>query len=209
MYYRPYPPDIARADATEKFQEITEAANKVFEFLAANRDLQPLAVDKRDVLGRLVKSHNLTYNANCVTFDLTQGTVDAWKKEFEKMLGNPKPLPKNKSNKDPGIQFKKSSWCLDGDSALENRTFGSISVSFWPTTLKVSLQGSTYFNFANFAIPDIVERMNQKQPEAVGAIDGITTAATEDGDTFFDVLESASDNVDAVESVIAIVDDKK
>ena len=82
-------PDKPGVEATEKFQEVTEAANKVFEFLAANRDLQPLAVDKKDVLGRLVKSNNLIYNANCVTFDLIQGTVDAWKDEFERMLGSP------------------------------------------------------------------------------------------------------------------------
>ena len=97
-------PDKAGAEATAKFQEITEAASKVLEFLSANRDLQPLIVDVKDTLGRLVKSNNLIYNTDCVTFDLTVDTAKGWKEQFERLLGSPKPLPKTKNHKHPGIQ---------------------------------------------------------------------------------------------------------
>ena len=145
-------PDKAGEEATAKFQEITEAASKVFEFLTENPALQPKTVDKKDILGDLVKSNNFVYNTSNVCFDLTTETAEAWQKEFERMLGDPKPLP----NPGCGIQYKKESWSLVGVSS-----FGTISIIYWPSTLKVMLQGSTCMNFATFAIPYLVERLSK------------------------------------------------
>ena len=178
-------PDKAGEEATAKFQEITEAARKVFEFLTANPGLQPKTVDKKDILGDLVKSNNFVYNTSNVCFDLTTETAEAWQKEFERMLGDPKPLP----NPGCGIQYKKESWSLDGVSSLSGRTFGTISISYWPSTLKVMLQGSTYMNFATFAIPCMAERLSKSSD---GKKDALVVEETEN---YFDVVENA-DNTD-------------
>ena len=130
-------PDKAGEKSTGKFQEITEAADKVFEFLTANGNLQPEKMDDSDILGTLVKDNNLVYNKQSVCFDLTKESVDVWMEEFKSILGCSKPLP----NSDSGIQFKKDNWSLDSESCSSVTTFGKISVSFYPTTLKVHCKG--------------------------------------------------------------------
>ena len=97
-------PDKAGADSTAKFQEITEAATDVFEFLTENVNLKSNN-DDGDVLADLVKNNNLVYKKKCVTFEVTPDTVDAWMSEFDALLGKSKPLPKT----DNAIQYKKDS----------------------------------------------------------------------------------------------------
>ena len=70
-------PDKAGPDSTAKFQEITEAAKEVFEFLTTNGNLKEEDIsDDNDCLGILVRNNNLQFNKKCVTFDLPADTVD-------------------------------------------------------------------------------------------------------------------------------------
>ena len=131
----------------------------MFEFLTTKGNVKHDDVDAKDVLGNLVKNNNLVFNKMSVTFDLTGDTVDAWMNQFESVLGKSKPLP----NSEIGIQYKKESWSLDCDSTSSLTTFGSVSICFYSTTLKVVIQGSTFLHFATFAIPQIVERMKNPQ----------------------------------------------
>ena len=138
------------------FQKITEAAHEVLEFLTAKGKNQPESIEKTDVLSRFVRTNKVVYNKKCVTFYLTKYTVEVWKKEFEKMLWKPKPLPSHKSNKEPGIQYKQDTWSV---SCVSEKTFGKISVNIYHSTLKVMLQGATYLDFITLAITNMVERL--------------------------------------------------
>ena len=173
-------PDKAGPESTGKFQEITEAAEIVFEFLTANGNLQPEKLDENDVLGTLVKENNLVYNKQSVCFDLTKETVDVWMQGFESILGRSKPLPS-------GIQFKKDSWSLDSDSPSSVTTFGTISVTFYPTTLKVHLQGSSFLDFTTFMIPTMVERMKNTNGASVAP-------PPDDTEVYYDPLDNATVN---------------
>ena len=148
-------PDKAGQDSTAKFQEITEAAKEVFEFLTTTGNLSHKDISDDDILGNLVKNNNLQFNKKCVTFDLSADTADDWLKEFEAMLGPSKPL----NNSETGIQFKKESWCLDTDSSSPLLSFGSVSVNYHPTTRKIVVQGSAYLDFTTLAVPKIVQNM--------------------------------------------------
>ena len=128
-------PDKAGEDSTAKFQEITEAAKEVFEFLTTSGNLRQEDISDDDILGNLVKNNNLLFNKKCVTLDLSADTADDWLKEFEVILGPSKPL----NNSETGIQFKKESWCLDTESSSPLVSFGSVSVNYHPTTLKIVL----------------------------------------------------------------------
>ena len=162
-------PDKAGDDSLARFQEITEAAKEVFEFLTTTGNLKHDEISDDDILGSLVKDNNLQFNKKCVTLDLSTDTVDDWLREFKIILGPSKPL----NNSETGIQFKKESWCLDSDSSSSLASFGSVSVNFHPTTRKIVVQGSAYLDFTTFAIPAIVEKMKTpKHP--------ITTAAAID-----------------------------
>ena len=175
-------PDKAGEESTARFQEITEAAKEVFEFLTLKGNVKVDDIDVKDVLGILVKNNNLVFNKMSVTFDLTNDTVDAWMSQFESILGKSKPLP----NSEIGIQYKKESWSLDCDSSTSLTTFGSVSICFYSTTLKVVIQGSTFLHFATFAIPQIVERMSKaKEPTEVPAV-------VEEAEVFFDAATLAA-----------------
>ena len=88
-------PDKAGKDSTAKFQEITEAAQAVLEFLTLNTNLQPEVVDDDDILGSLVKENNLMFNNGSTSLDLPMDgvVVDAWMHEFGVELGHSIPLP--------------------------------------------------------------------------------------------------------------------
>ena len=148
-------PDKAGEDSNGKFQEITEAAREVFEFLTTTGNLKHEDISDDDILGNLVKENNLVFNKKCVTFDLTADTANVWLRELEIILGSSKPL----NNSDTGIQFKKESWCLDSDSSSSLASFGSVSVNYHPTTRKVVVQGSAYLDFTTFAVPAIAEKV--------------------------------------------------
>ena len=173
-------PDKAGADSTAKFQEITEAATDVFEFLTENGNLKSDNADG-DILADLVKNYNLEYKQKCVTFEVTPDTVDAWMSEFDALLGKSKPLPKT----DNAIQYKKDSWSLECDSSSSLTTFGSISIRFFSTTFKVVVEGSSWLNFTTFALPQIVERMKRSK-EVPG------TLVTEETEIFFDAATIAA-----------------
>ena len=148
-------PDKAGDDTLARFQEITEAAKEVFEFLTTAGNLKHEDISDDDILGNLVRHNNLQFNKKCVTLDLSADTADKWMNEFENILGPSKPL----NNSETGIQFKKENWCLDCDSSAPLVSFGSVSVNFHPTTMKIVVQGSAYLDFTTLAIPRIVENM--------------------------------------------------
>ena len=85
-------PDKAGAGNTEKFQEITQSARRVLKFLTENPKLQEKKNDRKDILENLVRENNLLYKKGCVTLDLTPDTVDAWREQFQRALGDPKLL---------------------------------------------------------------------------------------------------------------------
>ena len=149
-------PDKAGPDSNDRFQEITEAAKEVFEFLTTAGNIKLENVSDDDPLACLVKNSNLQFNKKCVTFDISADSKDEWMEEFESLLGPSKPL-----SNDTGFQFKKESWCLDSDSDSSLAAFGSVSVNFHPTTLKIVIQGSSYLDFTTFAIPIIVEKLEK------------------------------------------------
>ena len=157
-------PDKAGAENTGKFQEITQSARKVLKFLTANPKLQEVKNDKKDILDNLVKENNLLFNKGSVTLNLIPDTVEAWREQFKKALGDPKPL----TNDSKGLQYKKN-WTKDGVS------YGSVSLSFWPSTNTVSLQEGNFLNFTTFALPNMVENMHKEKTmlvdDTVKAID--------------------------------------
>ena len=79
-------------------------------------------------------------------------------------------------------------------------TFGKISVSFYPTTLKVHLQGSSFLNFTTFMIPSIVERIKNVK----GASNPATPAPVEDTEVYYDPVESAMVNPNSENGSILI-----
>ena len=95
-------PDKAGPDSNGKFQEITEAAKEVFEFLTTAGNIKLENVSDGDPLASLVKNNNLQFNKKCVTFDLSADSKAEWLEEFEILLGPAKPL----NNNDAGIQFE-------------------------------------------------------------------------------------------------------
>ena len=82
-------PDKAGDDTLSRFQEITEAAKEVFEFLTTNGNLKPEDISVDDIFGTFVQNNNLQFNKKCVTFDLPVDTTDEWIKMFETILGHP------------------------------------------------------------------------------------------------------------------------
>ena len=156
-------PDKAGPDSNDRFQEITEAAKEVFEFLTTAGNIKLENVSDDDPLACLVKNNNLQFNKKCVTFDLSADSKEEWMEELERVLGPSKPL----NNNDASIQFKMERWCLDSDSGSSLAAFGSVSVNFYPTTLKIMVQGSAYLDFTTFAIPKIVEKLKKVENTAV------------------------------------------
>ena len=115
-------PDKAGVESTSQFQELTQAAHAVLEFLTANSNLQPEVNDDDDILGSLVQNNNLKYNKGSTSFDLPLDSVQAWLHEFGAELGLSKPL----ANSVNDIQFIKDSWSLDGDQPGVVTTFGKV-----------------------------------------------------------------------------------
>ena len=105
--------DKDNEETTEEFQKITEAGHEILEFLTAkgNKPASNQSTDS-DILTGFVKTNKMEYKSKCITFYLTKDTVEAWKKEFEMILGSPKPLPTSKTNKEQGIQYKQDTWCV-------------------------------------------------------------------------------------------------
>ena len=75
-------------------------------------------------------------------------TVEVWKEQFVKALGKLKTLKYNSL----GLQYKKS-LSHDGVSS------GTVSLTFWPSTLGVNLQGANYLDFTTFGLSHMVENI--------------------------------------------------
>ena len=180
-------PDKAGVGSTKRFQEITEAARIVLEYLLKNPQQQPTNETNKDILEELVAKNKLVYNLNSVTFYMTTDTFEAWKEQFEKALGSSKQL----NSIAGGFQHKKS-WSRDGIN------YGSVSLSFWPTTLKVMLQGGDYLNFTTFALPYMVENM-KKTPEITQ-----TSQINDDTENVLDIEEFGLINIDDSSSKLLI-----
>ena len=161
-------PDISGTDTTKEFQEITEAARKVLEFILNNPKLQTQArtesesQEHKETLRFFEKSNKVIYNQKSVSFYIEPNTVDAWQKAFEKKLGAGHPMT-DKS----GIQYKKEKWNIDSVSTASNPILGSVSICFWQTTQKVLVQGSHYMAFVTFAIPGMIKSIYKKSIQNV------------------------------------------
>ena len=197
-------PDKAGKDSTAKFQEITEAAQAVLEFLTLNTNLQPEVVDDDDILGSLVKENNLMFNNGSTSLDLPMDgvVVDAWMHEFGVELGHSKPLPNSVSD----IQFIKDSWSLKDDSSSSLTTFGKVSVIFYSTTGKVLIQGTSFMEFTTLVMPNMVLRMRDAKEPSPPPADTATPAVdvNEETEEFFDHIDSTVPNPNDENSTILL-----
>ena len=162
-------PDRAGKDATKDFQEITEAARNVLEFILNNPKLQKQVraesetQEHKETLRYFEKYNKVIYNKMSVTFSIEPSAVDAWKKAFEKKLGVGQAMADN-----TGFQYKKDKWSIESVSTASNPVLGSVSICFWSnTTHTVLVQGSHYMAFMTFAIPGMIKSIYKKSIQHV------------------------------------------
>ena len=77
-------PDRAGKESTKDFQEITEAARKIFFFLVENQDLHKRKSEEcKGILKCFEKESQLTYNEGSIVFLIENEMFDAWMKSLE------------------------------------------------------------------------------------------------------------------------------
>ena len=145
-------------DTTKEFQEITEAVDKVSEFILQNPQLQSRtdSLENKEAYRFFEKNNGVKYNADSVTFYTDPNTIEAWKKAFEKKLGS------GTAMKDEGaIQYKKDDWCIDSVSTASKPVVGSVSICIWPNKQTILVQGKNYLAFLTFAIPGMIKSVHK------------------------------------------------
>ena len=149
---------------TDKFQEVSEAAIKVMEFITNNPELQSNVDTEefKDILRCFEKSNDVSYNSGGLVFHIVEKTRNVWMKALDKKIGSLKTLPN-------GVQFKQDSWIMKGD---QPQSFGSISITIYTMdektrTSKVQLQGKSYLAYMTFVIPLVLREIRHGEEKRV------------------------------------------
>ena len=170
---------LDKGGETEKFQEVSEAAIKVMEFITNNPEMQSNVDTEefKDILRCFEKSNDVSYNKGGLVFHIDEKKRNVWIKALDKKLGSLKTLTN-------GVQFKQDSWILKGD---QPQTFGSVSATIYTVDektgmSKVQLQGKSYLAYMTFVIPKILREIRHGE-------DKIVTSKKEESALEFDDVE--------------------
>ena len=164
-------PDKAGSEHEEAFKEITEAANKVHEWIIENPELQKTSTEEfKRVAKCFDKDNEVEYNKNNVVIHLDDKRCEAWMEALTRRFGASIPLEDQ-----VGVQFKTSH--LKVPKTTES--FGSFSASVWSNpkkgTPKILLQGKSYMTFVTFILPEILKEIEAKNDNQKHAIESIVT----------------------------------
>ena len=151
-------PDIAGNDIEELFKEITEAANKVYEWIINNPKLQRTNTEEfKQVAKGFDKYSEVQYNTNNVVIHLNDDLCASWMEALSRGFGASIPLEDQL-----GVQFKTSHFKVSESTD----TFGPFSASVWQNTKKgapkILLQGKLYMTFVTFILPEILKEIESK-----------------------------------------------
>ena len=149
---------------TRIFQEITEAARKVFSFITNNPDLQSKrgSADFKRMLKCFEESSNLKFHDGGVVFFFDDEQYDDWVKALGKYIAPPTNLNKSEVN----FLFS-----TDRLEIPEHPNHGNVTASLYykPKSdgkSKIMLQGAAHLAFLSFVIPAILkEFIYKKAPE--------------------------------------------
>ena len=151
-------PDKAGNDSEEIFKEITEAANKVHEWIINNPELQKNNTEEFKRVAKVFDRYSdVQYNTNNVVIHLSDELCASWMEALSKRFGASIPLEDQ-----VGVQFKTSHLKI----SKSTDTFGSFSASVWQKPKKgapkILLQGKSYMSFVTFILPEILKEIESK-----------------------------------------------
>ena len=160
-------PDKAGNDSEEVFKEITEAANKVHEWIINNPELQRTNTEEFKRVAKCFDRYSdVQYNTNNVVIHLDDEHCTSWMEALSRRFGTSIPLEDQ-----VGVQFKTSHLKL----SKSTETFGSFSASVWQKPKKgapkILLQGKSYMMFVTFILPEILKEIESKNGNPTPAIE--------------------------------------
>ena len=167
---------------TAPFQDFLSAATAVFQFITKHQASQTRA-DKsqnKELLKTFEASNGVNYNKGNITFHIEPEKTDLWIKCLAKKLSEPVLLTNGS-----GFQMKVEDFKIPLVSYHTKKTYGSISVTVWPTPSdgqpKVCVQGTMYLAFITFVLPAVLNDMKKSASHLLGLPNNVE--ANEDTDT--------------------------
>ena len=149
------------------FQEITEAARRVFSFISSNPDLQKRgSAECKRMLKCFEESSRLKFNDGSVVFFFDDDQYDDWMKALAKHIAPPTNINKSEVN----LLFS-----TDGLEIPDHPDHGKLTASLYykpkkDGKSKIMLQGAAHLAFLSFVIPTILkESIYKKAPEPKGS----------------------------------------
>ena len=151
-------PDKAGKDSEEVFKEITEAANKVREWIINNPELQKTNTEEfKRVAKCFDRDTEVQYNTNNVVIHLDDELCTSWMEALSRRFGASIPLEDQ-----VGVQFKTSHLKIPKSTD----SFASFSASVWPKPKngapKTLLQGKLCMTLVTFILPEILKEIESK-----------------------------------------------
>ena len=114
---------------TNRFQEITQAAREVFEFITKHQGEQTRhdSGSDADLLKAFEASNKVDYNNGNIVFGIDPKETSLWVKCLTKRLGKPLPLEQGNS-----LQFKMEDFRLPRQSTSTKSNYGTVTLTIWP-----------------------------------------------------------------------------
>ena len=166
-------PDKGGVHMTATFQELSEAAREVADYIDKNPEMVEEEAEadtdnpeEQDNLKELFKifatSSGLKYNKDSVVFNIEKDQVDEWMSKFTEYFDNKRELVTTAD----ATMFKNDAWVLSGKEEEEEEKVGSVAVTVWPdiTNPKVMVQGTMYSPFVATVLPAIAMAVHKKAP---------------------------------------------
>ena len=170
---------------THKFQIVTEAATKVFEYISSHQQEQKRANSDSDknLLRAFEISSNVVYHKGSIVFDIDGSAAQFWIDSLKKKLGETTELSDGS-----GVQMKKDDLEIPLVTNQKNTQtkFGSVTVTVYPnpktSNPKIMIQGKMYMAFVAFILPMVIKDMNKASPLSVNNETETATNNSDDED---------------------------
>ena len=176
---------------TAAFQEITEAALFIWQFITRHNEQQTRKNTEKD--SELIKvfeaENNVTYNQGSVVFEIKAADAALWIECFKKKIGEPTTLGDGS-----GVIMKMENFKIPAVSCHSKANYGSLAVTVYPSPKssnpKVMVQGKMYLAFITFIIPLILQDMKAGQTPALSGPESVKTIAQITGSEVLEEEES-------------------
>ena len=175
---------------TSQFQEITEAARNIFDFISshAHQQHRKETENDKDLLKTFESTNNVTYHPGNIVFNIDGAKADLWIECLRRRVSDPVPLSDGS-----GVQMKRDDFKIALVTYTNKADFGSIMITVYPhpknSSPKIMIQGKMYMAFVSFIIPLVLKDM-QAAAKLTLTTDTLAADTDEDYDASDDPIEN-------------------